>query len=77
MPGMLLHIDGSQHRWLNDDRWYDLIVILDDATSEIYYAQLVEEESTRTVMAGLREVIGSRRSLFLFALYSDRGVTFS
>jgi hypothetical protein len=33
-----LHIDGSKHRWLNDDRWYDLIVILDDATSEIYYA---------------------------------------
>ncbi len=41
----------------NDDRWHDLIVILDDATTEIYYAQLVEEESTRTVMAGLREVI--------------------
>jgi len=38
LPGMLLHIDGSQHRWLNDERWYDLIVILDDATSEIYYA---------------------------------------
>ena len=39
LPGMLLHIDGSKHRWLNDDRWYDLIVILDDATSEIYYAR--------------------------------------
>jgi transposase len=48
MAGMLLHIDGSKHRWLNDDRWYDLIVILDDATSEIYYAQLVAEESTLT-----------------------------
>ena len=47
MPGMLLHIDGSKHQWLNDDRWHDLIVILDDATSETYYAQLVEEESTR------------------------------
>ena len=34
MPGMLLHIDGSKHGWLNDERWYDLIVILDDATSE-------------------------------------------
>ena len=31
--------------------WYDLIVILDDASSEIYYAQLVEEESTVAVMA--------------------------
>jgi hypothetical protein len=71
---MLLHIDGSKHRWLNDDRWYDLIVILDDATSEIYYAQLVEEESTRTVMAGLREVIESH-GLFC-ALYSDRGSHF-
>jgi transposase len=74
LPGMLLHIDGSKHRWLNDDRWYDLIVILDDATSEIYYAQLVEEESTRTVMAGVREVIETR-GLFC-ALYSDRGSHF-
>lgn len=74
LPGMLLHIDGSKHRWLNDDRWHDFIVILDDATSEIYYAQLVEEESTRTVMAALREVI-ENRGLFC-ALYSDRGSHF-
>ena len=74
MCGMLLHIDGSKHQWFGDDRWYDLIVILDDATSEIYYAQLVEEESTRTVMVGLREVIESK-GLFC-ALYSDRGSHF-
>jgi hypothetical protein len=74
MPGMLLHIDGSKHRWLQDDRWHDLIVILDDATSEIYYAQLVEEESTRTVMAALRQVIETK-GLFC-ALYSDRGSHF-
>jgi transposase len=74
LPGMLLHIDGSKHRWFGDDRWYDLIVILDDATSEIYYAQLVEEESTRTVMAGLWEVIETK-GLFC-ALYSDRGSHF-
>jgi transposase len=74
MPGMLLHIDGSKHQWFGDERWYDLIVILDDATGEIYYAQLVEEESTRTVMKGLREVIESK-GLFC-ALYSDRGSHF-
>jgi transposase len=74
MPGMLLHIDGSKHQWFGDDRWHDLIVILDDATSEIYYAQLVEEESTRTVMEGLRTVIESQ-GLFC-ALYSDRGSHF-
>jgi transposase len=67
MPGMMLHIDGSKHRWFNDDRYYDLIVILDDATSEIYYAQLVEEESTRTVVAGLREVVETK-GLVLFSL---------
>jgi hypothetical protein len=71
LPGMLLHIDGSEHRWFHDDRWYDLLVILDDASSEIYYAQLVEEESTLTVMAALKEVI-ERQGLFC-ALYSDRG----
>jgi hypothetical protein len=74
MAGMLLHIDGSKHRWVQDDRYYDLIVILDDANSEIYYAQLVEEESTRTVMAALREVV-EKQGLFC-ALYSDRGSHF-
>ena len=74
LPGMLLPIDGSEHRWFHDDRGYDLLVILDDATSEIYYAQLVEEESTVTVMAALKEVI-ERKGLFC-ALYSDRGSHF-
>ena len=74
LPGMLLHIDGSRHQWFQDERWYDLIVILDDATSEIYYAQLVEEESTATVMAALQEVI-ERKGVFC-ALYSDRGSHF-
>jgi transposase len=74
LPGMLLHIDGSKHRWFQDDRYYDLLVILDDATSRIYYAQLVAEESTRTVMAALREVI-EREGLFC-ALYSDRASHF-
>lgn len=74
MTGMLLHIDGSKHQWFGDERWHDLIVILDDATSDIYYAQLVEEESTRTVMVGLREVIETE-GLFC-SLYSDRGSHF-
>lgn len=74
MAGMLLHIDGSKHQWFGDERWYDLIVILDDATREIYYAQLVEEESKRTVMEVLREVIEAK-GLFC-ALYSDRGSHF-
>jgi transposase len=74
LPGMLLHLDGSSHPWFQDERWYDLIEVLDDATSETYYAPLVEEESTRTVMAALREVI-ERKGLFC-ALYSDRASHF-
>jgi hypothetical protein len=50
MPGMLLHIDGSKRRWFQDDRYYGLLVIRDDATIRIYYAQLVAEQSTRTIM---------------------------
>jgi transposase len=74
LTGMLLHIDGSKHRWLQDERWYDFIVIMDDATSEIYYAQLVEEESTSTVMRALWEVI-ERKGVFC-SLYSDRASHF-
>jgi len=55
-------------------RWYDLIVIMYDATSEIYYAQLVEEESTSTVMRALWEVI-ERKGVFC-SLYSDRASHF-
>lgn len=71
---MLLHIDGSQHRWFQDERQCDLIVILDDATSEIYYAQLVDQESTRTVMAGIRHVVETKG--WFSSLYSDRASHF-
>jgi hypothetical protein len=68
------HIDASKHAWFQDGRYYDLITILDDATSEIYYAQLVEEEGTRTLMPAVREVI-EKRGIFC-ALYSDRASHF-
>ena len=74
LSGMLLHIDGSRHQWFGDDRWYDLIAILDDATGEIHYAQLVQVESTQTVMTGIRRVV-ERHGIFC-ALYSDRASHF-
>jgi transposase len=74
MVGMMLHIDGSRHRWLGGEQWHDLLVVLEDATSEVYYAQLVEEESTATVLAALREVV-EQRGIFC-SLYSDRGSHF-
>ncbi len=74
LSGMMLHIDGSHHQWFGDERWHDLIVLLDDATSEIYHAQLVDAESTRTVMAGIREVVETK-GIFC-SLYSDRASHF-
>lgn len=74
LPGMLLHIDGSPHRWFGDGRYYDLIVLLDDATNEVYWAELVEEESTRTIMRAIKEVIRAR-GLFC-SLYTDRASHF-
>jgi hypothetical protein len=44
LPGMLVFQDGSRFAWLPDvDREFDLIVTIDDATSEIYSAFLVDE----------------------------------
>ena len=72
LTGMMLHVDGSRHKWIPGlDQYQDLIVIFDDASSEVYDVQLVEEESTDTVMAALKRVVESR-GLFC-SLYSDRG----
>ena len=72
LTGMMLHVDGSRHRWIPGlDQYQDLIVVFDDATSEVYDVQLVDEESTETVMAALKRVVETR-GLFC-SLYSDRG----
>jgi hypothetical protein len=49
----------------------DLVVTMDDATSEIYSAFLVEEEGTDSTFRALLELFG-RRGLPL-SLYTDRG----
>jgi transposase len=75
LPGMLLHVDGSRHAWLGPGRGQqDLIVVFDDANSEAYWAQLVSEESTLTVMAGLKAVV-EQHGIFC-SLYVDRGSHF-
>ena len=70
LPGMMLHQDGSTHEWVPGCQW-DLIVTLDDATSEIYSAFFVEKEGTRSSFRGLCEVIETQ-GLFS-SLYTDRG----
>jgi transposase len=70
--GMMLHQDASRFAWLpGDAHQYDLVVTLDDATSAIYSAFLVEEEGTASSLRGIGEVI-DRHGLFC-ELYTDRG----
>ena len=71
MRGMMLHQDGSRHAWIEGLPALDLIVTMDDATSEIYSMILVEEEGTASTFEALREVIGEH-GLFC-SLYTDRG----
>lgn len=70
LPGMMLHQDGSRHEWVPGRLW-DLIVTMDDATSEIYSAFFVDEEGTMSTFRALNEVI-VRHGLFC-SLYVDRG----
>ena len=70
LPGMMLHQDGSSHQWV-DGQWWDLIVTMDDATSDIYSALFVDEEGTMSTFSAVDKVI-SEHGLFC-ALYADRG----
>lgn len=70
MEGMLLHQDGSTHAWIPDTHW-DLIVTLDDATSEHYSMFFVAQEGTASSLRGVHEVVATH-GLFA-ALYTDRG----
>lgn len=71
LVGMMLHQDASPYAWLGGREALDLVVTLDDATSEVYSAILVEEEGTGSSFLGLIETI-AQKGLFC-SLYSDRG----
>ena len=69
--GMMLHQDGSRHEWLAGQAACDLIVTMDDATSEIYAAFLVEEEGTASTFRALKQVFTDKG--LPSSLYTDRG----
>jgi len=69
--GMMLHQDGSTHEWLEGQPKFDLIVTMDDATSEVYSAFFTEEEGTMSAFRGLLEVFENKG--LPSSLYTDRG----
>lgn len=71
--GELLHLDGSRHQWLAlvPDQWQTMIVVVDDATKQVLYAELREGGETVTaIMTALRAVL--ERHGLPMALYTDR-----
>lgn len=72
MEGMMIHQDGSTHQWIPSlDCYLDLIVTMDDATSKLTSAFLVEEEGTNSSLKGIKETI-EKHGLFC-SFYTDRG----
>src|SRR5438094_2680233 len=71
--GELLHLDGSRHQWLAlvPALWLTMIVIVDDATKQVLYAELREGgESVAAIMTALHAVL--ERHGLPMALYTDR-----
>jgi transposase len=71
--GELLHLDGSRHPWLAlvADTRQTLIAVVDDATKQLLYAQLVAGgESLAAILTALRAVLEQHG--IPGALYTDR-----
>ena len=73
--GMLVHIDGSHHRWLEDrGPRFALLLAVDDATGTVPYALFRPEEDAMgylLLIEGMVERLGVP-----LALYSDRHAVF-
>lgn len=74
--GMLIHLDGSEHRWFKhpQDHRQCLVVLLDDATSEILAAKFVPTETTQACLEVIKEVVEHRGTFA--SLYTDRAAHF-
>ena len=70
--GQMIHLDGSPHAWLAlcPQEKQVLIASIDDATSEVLYAQLEPAESTDTILKALKEIFETHG--LPMALYTDR-----
>lgn len=70
LEGMMIHQDASTHCWVPNAVW-DLVVTMDDATSEHTSMFFCQQEGTASSLHGIGQTIASYG---LFAsLYTDRG----
>lgn len=68
--GMMIHQDGSTHNWFGSYN-SDLIISMDDATSEITSGFFCKQEGTYSSMRGIKETINAYGVFCEF--YTDRG----
>lgn len=74
MVGMMLHLDGSTHQWLEGLSPQDLIVMLDDADGRVLFARFFEQEGTLSSLTALKHVLVRFGRFSEF--YTDRGSHF-
>jgi transposase len=67
--GLLLQMDGSPHRYNGKDEWC-LIAAIDDATSDIPYAEFFLSEDTINCMIVMQKIIEKKG--IPYAIYVDR-----
>ncbi len=73
--GMLVQVDGSPHRWLEErGPWLTLLLAVDDATGKVPYALFREQEDTVGYFCLMKGIIENRG--IPLAVYSDRHVVF-
>jgi len=69
--GMLLQLDGSHHRWLEDrGPWLTLLLAIDDATGTVPYALFREREDTLGYLELLKVIVN--RCGIPLGVYTDR-----
>lgn len=71
--GLLLQMDGSHHRFNGKDEWC-LIAAIDDATSEIPYAEFFLGEDTLSCMAVMQRIIEKKG--IPHVIYTDKAGIF-
>lgn len=70
--GQMLHLDGSDHKWLSlyPGQRQVLLLVIDDATGKNLAGQLVEAETTKNCMLIMKEVV--EKHGIPAQLYTDR-----
>lgn len=77
LPGLLVHLDGSPHRWFEAEEpgQQTLLAFLDDATGRCLAARFVEAEATLPILELLKVVV-EKHGTFV-SLYTDRASHFA